>query len=161
MANVGALIRTPQGLVTVVKVVPGHVDPALSQVVTEPLNSGGGSSAPAKFHGSPLPGQSHSAANFVQTLILPTEGPSSTAGANSATASATTAGTTDMTAQIGVENTAPTTTTVSEPSQTAAEQNSAQAALPVPSFTQAATAYRATQQRASESTLRTLLKGSA
>ncbi len=66
-----------------------------------------------------------------------------------------------MTAQIGVENTAPTTTTVSEPSQTAAEQNSAQAATPVPSFTQAATAYQATQQRASESTLRTLLTGSA
>ncbi len=130
MANVGALIPTPNGLGTVVQVLPGHVDPSLSQVVTLPIGGIGSDSLPPDYFGTLLPGQAQSAAAFVQTLILPSDGGSTdTAAASQATPApqeASPAGASGSTLSNG---------------------NDSLSSQAVPVFAQATGAYQATQQR--------------
>ncbi|MTJ84101.1 MAG: hypothetical protein F8N37_24200 [Telmatospirillum sp.] len=159
MANVGTLIHTPQGLGTIVRVQPGHIDPALSKVVAEPLDQGVRDVLSYGGHGAPLPGQAASAANFIQTLILPSD-LDVIAQADAATAVQPQAdGQVQSQVQTvadseGTEMTAGPGTTVATdqaatPSTPAPADVTGQMATPAPqqSFVQAVQAYNTVQQR--------------
>jgi hypothetical protein len=153
MANVGALIPTPTGLGTVVQVLPGHVDPTLSQVVTLPIGGDGTDVLPPDYFGTPLPGQAQSVASFVQTLILPSDSGSSDSfdsGAGTTMAAppmsqapaTTTSGTSWSTSDNSTAGTGE-----SDSRNSVGTRNSA-APQSSPAVVQAVGAYQATQQRA-------------
>lgn len=150
MANVGALIPTPNGLGTVVQVLPGHIDPALSQVVTLPIGGDGSDVFPPEF-GTPLPGQARSAASFVQTLILPSDGGSTdTSGATPAAPApqaAPTAGTSSSTWSTTDSSTASSQSTNQNNGGNGNSAIDTPASPPSPAFAQAASAYQLVQQR--------------
>ena len=170
MTNVGALISTQGGLRTVVQVLPGHVDPMVANVVTEPLGGNADASQPPEFLGTPLPGQAQSSATFVQTMVFPADSASS----DSASASS------DQSAASQSQATAPqaTNTTGTDwpdatPSSSSDQGNSSAVnastngspasnnAAPQASqaFSQAATAYQAAQQRSGGNTQHSVIVG--
>lgn len=74
MADLNVLIETSRGLGTVVEVRPGRLEPSLSQVIAEAVGGEAPAPLPLSRRGTPMPGQAQSAASFIQTLILPSEG---------------------------------------------------------------------------------------
>jgi hypothetical protein len=170
MTNVGALISTQSGLRTVVQVLPGHVDPALSSVITEPLGGNSLNPLTAEFFGTPLPGQAQSAASFVQTMIFPSDDTSSdAASASQAQTSSASTSSAPSAASTSQETSAPsagqtnsTTTDASGTNAASANQTvstTAQATQQSQAYTQAASAYQMAQQRGGEGSQRAQLVG--
>jgi hypothetical protein len=160
MTNVGTLIATESGLRTVVQVLPGHVDPALSSVITEPLEGDGGGWSPSEFFGTPLPGQAQSAANFVQTMIFPsddsTDDSSSAAQTSSPQASSQASGSSASVSEADWPDSSSSASSNQSADQSGAGNSSTNAqpasnsALQSQAFVQAASAYQTTQQRGSD-----------
>lgn len=160
MTNVGMIIPTPSGLRTVVQVLPGHVNPSLTQAVTLPVGDAGDSFPPPEYFGTPLPGQAQSAATFVQTLIMPSDGGSSdsssatSTSSDSATASAATAASNSSTSSTTVSSSndslAASQSTDQSSTANASASSSAQSTANNASssaYAQAVGAYQTAQQR--------------
>jgi hypothetical protein len=169
MANIGNIVHTAQGLGLVVKILPGRTNPDLSKVVAEPLDTNSGEDLTFETFGTPLPGQSSTAANFVQTLLLPadtdapdSQTPDTTAATVAAPTDASTAATTpsDATDTGGSTNAGTAAALSQAPAGDAQIQQDQLSGLQQASaYSQAANAYTAAMQRAVTENPRTLTIG--
>jgi hypothetical protein len=169
MANIGNIVHTAQGLGLVVKILPGRTDPDLSKVIAEPLDTNNGEDLTFETFGTPLPGQSSTAANFVQTLLLPADNdtqdsqtPDTTAATvavpTDTTATDTTA-TDTASADSGTNASAATVPPQGPASDAQIQQDQLLGQQQVSAYSQAANAYTAAMQRAVTENPRTLTIG--